>query len=213
LRKGLALAGPFWFIWPNPQRNQANGQSMQKNPSFPTMAELQAALPDILAAPKDNALVEMLCFRPDYGQRNFVEQIELTPESGIIGERWGKAPWLKLEDGAPDPRIQVSILGKRVLDLMWPNQANTPHPGDTFIADIDFSEANMPVGTELCVGDVVLRVSSKFNDACVKWRTRYGDDAKDWIVRPDNIRHRLRGVLCEIVQGGVISLNAQLRKQ
>ncbi|MFT4716440.1 MAG: hypothetical protein ACI861_001972 [Paracoccaceae bacterium] len=213
MQLGLALAGPFWFISPDPHGIYANGQRMHKNPSFPSMADLQAAVPDILAAPKDAALVQMLCFRHDYGQRDFVNQIELTPESGILGERWGKAPWLKLEDGTPDPRIQVSILGRRVLDLVWPNQANTPHPGDTFIADMDFSEANMPVGTELCVGNVLLRVSSKFNDACVKWRTRYGDDAKDWIVRPDNIKHRLRGVLCEIVQGGTIKLNDQLRKQ
>lgn len=178
----------------------------------PTMAELQAAVPHILAAPKDNGKVEMLCLRPEFGKRNFVDRINVSRAGGIPGERWSTTPWLKLEDGSPDPRIQVCILGRRVLDLVWRDRKNTPHPGDTFISDLDFSEKNMPVGTRLQVGSAILRVSDKFNDACVKWKVRYGIDAKDWIVRPENLKHRLRGVLCEVETDGMISLNDDVRK-
>ncbi|MEH6361745.1 MAG: hypothetical protein V7761_13570, partial [Amylibacter sp.] len=109
-----------------------------------TMAELKAALPDVLAAPKDNAPIEQLCLRPDFGERNFVDKMQLTREFGIPDERWNYAPWLKLDNGKADPRIQVSILGTRVLDLVWRDRVNTPNPGDSFMADMDFSEANMP---------------------------------------------------------------------
>lgn len=171
--------------------------------TFVTMDELQAALPHVLDAPKDAAPIEQLCLRPGYGKRDFVNQITMTREFGMPGERWMKSPWLKLPDGSPDPRIQVSILGTRVLDLVWRDRDAAPHPGDPILADMDFSHDNMPVGTLLSVGTATLRVSDQFNDACVKWKVRYGKDAKDWIVVPDNVKYRLRGILCEIVEDGV----------
>ncbi len=177
-----------------------------------TLAELQAALPNILAAPKNKAPVKQLCLRPDFGERNFVDKIQMTREFGTPSERWNTAPWLKLPDGSPDPRIQVSILGTRVMDMVWRDRENTPHPGDPIIADMDFSHANMPNGTLLNIGSVVLRVSDKFNDACVKWKVRYGTDAKDWIVMPENLQHRLRGVLCEVVQDGWVSTGDLIQK-
>jgi len=177
-----------------------------------TMAELQAALPDVLAAPKDNASIEQLCLRPDFGERNFVDKMQLTREFGIPGERWNYAPWLKQDNGNADPRIQVSILGTRVLDLVWRDRVNTAHPGDSFMADMDFSEANMPAGTLLNIGSATLRVTDKFNDACVKWKVRYGKDAKDWIVIPENIRHRLRGALCEVVRDGWVKNGDLIQK-
>jgi hypothetical protein len=85
---------------------------------------LLAELPTILGAPKDNAPIDELCLRPDYGQRAFVDRIQVTRKGGIPGERWSTAPWLKLEDGSPDPRIQVSILGRRVVDAVWLDREN-----------------------------------------------------------------------------------------
>ena len=177
-----------------------------------TLSELQTALPDVLAAPKDNMPVKQLCLRPDFGKRDFVDKIQVTREFGMPGERWNTTPWLKLPDGSADPRIQVSILSSRVMDLVWRDRENTPHPGDPIIADMDFSHANMPVGTLLNIGSAVLRVSDQFNDACVKWKVRYGKDAKDWIVLPENVTHRLRGVLCEVVQDGWVKTGDLIKK-
>ncbi|WP_127104285.1 MOSC domain-containing protein [Pararhodobacter zhoushanensis] len=177
-----------------------------------TRAELDAAIPHIMAAPKDGAAIEQLCLRPGYGARQFVDQIALTVAGGIPGERWSTAPWLRLPDGSPHPGIQVCILQRRVLDLVWRDRRATPHPGDTFIVDMDLSEANLPTGTVLQVGTAQLRVSDVFNDACVKWKTRYGAPAKDWVTAPGNPALRLRGVLCSITQDGVIRSGDRLRK-
>ena len=87
--------------------------------------------------------------------------------------------YLTLEDGAPHPGIQVCILSKRVLDLVWRNREEVPHPGDTFIVDMDLSEENLPAGQFLQVGSAALRVSDVFNDGCVKWKARYGAAAKE----------------------------------
>ncbi len=177
-----------------------------------TTDELMAALPHVLAAPRDAAPVLQLCFRPDYGQRAFPERLTLTRANGIPGERWTKAPWLKLADGSGDPAIQVSILPKRVLDLVWRDGDEAPHPGDTIIADLDTSLANLPEGTLLHCGTAVLRVSAVFNEACVKWKVRYGQAAKDWVTAPGHPELRLRGVLCSVERDGVVALGDVLRK-
>ncbi|MBK4215587.1 hypothetical protein JJJ17_06585 [Paracoccus caeni] len=178
----------------------------------PTAAELTRALPHILAAPKDHARVEQLCFRPGYGQREFPERLELTRAHGIPGERWLTAPWLKLADGSPDPRIQVSILPLRVRDLVWRDPDAAPHPGDPIICDLDTSEANLPTGSLLRVGTAVLRVSDVFNDACVKWKVRYGQAAKDWVVAEGHPPLRLRGILCSIEEDGEVRLGDVVQK-
>lgn len=179
--------------------------------AFASREDCEAALPHILAAPKDSAPIESLCFREGYGQRAFPEQIELSVAGGIKGERWAKAPWLKLADGSPDPRIQVSILPLRVMDLCWRDRQNSVHPGDTMVADLDMSEANLPVGTRLAVGTAQIEVSDYFNTACIKWKERYGAESLAWINHRSYRALRLRGVLCRIVQDGVIRASDAIR--
>jgi len=176
-----------------------------------TTAELSDAMPHVLAAPKDHAAVETLCFRPGRNLREFPDTLHLTVGQGVPGERWLSEPWLRLDDGTPHPGIQVSILQKRVLDLVWRDRETAPHPGDTMIADLDLSEANLPEGSLMQAGTALLQVSGVFNDGCVKWKVRYGGDAKNWIVAPGHPELRLRGVLCAIVKDGVVQLGDTLK--
>jgi hypothetical protein len=175
-----------------------------------TAEALAAALPHVLAAPKDASTVAQLCFRPARNQRTFPETLRVTRAEGIPGDRWLTEPWLTLPDGSPDPRIQISLLPLRVLDLVWQRRESVPHPGDTIIADLDCSEANLPENTLLRVGSAILRVSSVFNDGCVKWKVRYGQAAKDWITAPGHPPLRLRGILCEVVEDGLVSLGDRI---
>ena len=126
---------------------------------FATGVELDSRLDWITSAPRE-APVELLCHRPGFSERSFPDNLALTVAGGIEGERWLKHPWVKLHDGSPDPRIQVSILSKRVLDSVWTDRENVIHPGDTMIADIDLSESNLPVGSRISAGTAVLELSS-----------------------------------------------------
>ncbi len=170
------------------------------------------ALPHVMAAPKDGAAISHLCLRPARNTRQFVEEIVLTKAQGIPGERWLTEPWLRTDEGAPHPGIQVCIIPQRVLDLVWHPDEEVLHPGDTFAADIDTSENNLPIGQLLTVGTVTLRVSEVFNDACVKWKARYGSEAYDWIRAPEHRALRLRGILCSVEQDGKIRSGDVLRK-
>lgn len=183
-----------------------------QTPHHATITECEAALDHILAAPKNTAEIKQLCFRPDYALRTFPDRLEMTVDQGIIGERWTKKPWLTLPDGAPDPRIQVSILSQRVMDLCWRDRTGMVHPGDPLVVDMDLGAANLPVGTRLGAGTAILEVSDKFNTGCIKWQERYGNDSLRWINRAENRDFRLRGILCKIVQDGVVKTGDQLVK-
>lgn len=176
-----------------------------------TMAELTGALPHILAAPKDDAPIHSLCLRPGYGERHFPSSIRMTRAQGIPGERWLTAPWLKLPNGDPDPAIQVSILPVRVMDLVWRDREATPHPGDPIVADLDCSIANLRPGTLLQAGTAVLKVSDHFNQACAKWKVRYGADARAFIDAPGHPALRLRGILCAVEHDGEVTLHNRLK--
>ena len=181
--------------------------------SHATDAELEAGLAHVRAAPAEGGRIEMLCTRPDYGARQFVAQMRVTRAQGIAGERWARHPWLRLPDGRPHPGIQVCILSRRVLDLVWRDRDPVVHPGDTFITDMDLSEGNLPAGQLLATGDAVLRVSDIFNDGCVKWAARYGKAARAWINAPENRAYRLRGILCSVERDGVLRNGDTVRKQ
>ena len=177
-----------------------------------TMDELMAGLPLVRRAPRDEGPVMGLCFRPGLNRREFPDSLRLTRAEGVPGDRWLTMPWLRREDGAPDPRIQISILPSRVLDLVWRDREGTPHPGDTIVADLDTSVENLPEGTLLRAGGAVLRVSSLFNEGCVKWKVRYGRPTLDWVAAPGHPELRLRGILCAVEEDGEVRVGDRLVK-
>ncbi|WP_112311683.1 hypothetical protein [Pseudogemmobacter bohemicus] len=175
------------------------------------MDVLMAGIRHVTEAPKEVTTARQLTFRPGRNLREHPDRLVMTVTGGIPGERWSKEPWLRLEDGSPDPAIQVSILPARVHDLVRPDPDAAVHPGDPVIADLDTSEANLPVGALLEAGTALIRVSEVFNDACVKWKVRYGEDAMVWVNLPEHRALRLRGILCSIERDGVLRQGDEIR--
>ena len=186
---------------------------VKRHSNHVSLAECQAAMAHVLSAPKDKALINELCVRPDHEVRTFPQEVSVSVASGIAGDgRWLTKPWLKLANGDPDPSIQVCIISQRVMDLCWTDRESSIHPGDLFAVDMDLSEANLPAGTQLQAGTAVLEVSTEFNDACGKWVKRYGKDSYKWINDPEHRALRLRGILCKVVKDGVIRVGDRLEK-
>lgn len=177
-----------------------------------TADELAAAIPHVLAAPATDGPVHLLCTRPTRNARRFEQTLSLTRQHGVAGDREMQEPWLKLDDGRPDPRIQVSILPLRVLDLVWRDRETVAFPGDTIIADLDMSEDNLPEGSLIRAGTAVLRVSDIWNRGCAKWRKRYGNDAYAWTSNESHKSLRLRGILCSIEEDGTVSIGDVISK-
>lgn len=177
---------------------------------FVSAEALAAALPEVLAAPRERGPVRLLCARPKPNQRSFTDRLTLTRAVGVVGDFEAARPWLVLDDGSPDPRNQVSIMSSRVLDLVWRDRNPRNHPGDNIACDLDLSQANLPTGTLLRAGTAVLRVSDEPNDGCAKWKVRMGRPAYDWTRANPTLR--LRGVYCSVEQDGEISLDDVLAK-
>ncbi len=176
----------------------------------PDRSTLDTCLRDMRNAPKNDAPVAHLCYRPDFGQRVFCDRLTLDARRGVIGDRWITHAWLKTATGAPDPRIQVAMIPARLLELVWNGTDDPIHPGDTIAADIDLSERALPVGSRLRAGSAVIEVSDIFNNGCVKWKARYGEDAYRWAKDPALRALRPRGVFCKIVQSGAVSVSDRL---
>lgn len=186
---------------------------MSKSPETPVTAEeLAAALPHVLAAPREEGLVTLLCARAKPNARTFPDHLALTRAHGVAGDFEMSRPWLVLPDGSPDPRNQVSIMPSRVLDLVWRERDRIAHPGDNIAVDMDLSEANLPVGTLLAVGTAILRVSDEPNDGCAKWKVRCGRAAFDWVAARTHRPLRLRGLFCSIEQDGEVRLGDRIRR-
>jgi hypothetical protein len=185
---------------------------MTKAPANPaTAAELAAALPSVLAAPRREGVVRLLCARPKPNARTFPETLTLTRAAGVAGDFEMSRPWLTLPDGSPDPQIQVAIIPWRVLDLVWRDRDRVAHPGDNIALDMNLTEENLPVGTLLSAGTAVLRISAEPNEGCAKWKVRCGRAAYDWTTAPENAPLRLRGLFCSVEQDGILRLGDMIR--
>jgi hypothetical protein len=177
---------------------------------FVTAEELDQALPHVMAAPRTDGPVTMLLYRRKYNDRVFTQRLRLTNSQGVEGDFQMSMPWLKLKDGSPDKRIQVSILPSRVLELCWRNREKTTHPGDQIIADLNMSLKNLPASSLIRVGTTVLRVSDIWNDGCAKWRVRCGRPAYDWVRAPAHETLRLRGIFCSIEEDGEVGVGDRI---
>jgi MOSC domain-containing protein YiiM len=83
--------------------------------------------------------------------------------------------------------------------------------GDQLFLDLDLSQANLPIGSRLQVGAVVLAVSPKPHNGCQKYRARFGADALRFISRPDLRPQNFRGIYLRVLTGGFVAVGDAVR--
>ncbi|MBK9991172.1 MAG: hypothetical protein IPP19_10670 [Verrucomicrobia bacterium] len=177
-----------------------------------TIEELDRLYRALPPRPTDTARVDALNVRPGPDQREERTMIELDPVRGAIGDRWERKTWLYLQDGRPDPRVQVALCNSTILTLIQTATGVRHHPGDTIFTDLDLSAQNLPVGSRLQIGPAVLEISDVENDACAKFAAHYGAEVLHWIRLPQNRPLRLRGLFAKIVCGGPIRVGDTVTK-
>lgn len=167
-------------------------------------ATLNALLDALPPLPCDRARIDVVAVRPALDQRAFPAVLELCPERGAVGDRWIHRTWRYLEDGRPDPGVQVALANTRLIHALQAFSGNPHHPGDTLLADLDLSMTNLPVGARLRAGTALLEVSSVVNDGCTKFAAAYGAAALAWVRQPGFETVRRRGCFCRVVEAGCI---------
>lgn len=177
------------------------------------MSTLDKKYQELAAYPKEVGTVRQLGLRPTEGVHQLMQKLELSPQHGVHGDRWANGSWVTLDDGSPDPRVQVSVTNSQIMTLIAGDLASALDCGDNLFIDFDLSETNLPTGSRLQIGDqVVLEVSDIINDACGKFIQRFGVEAYTWIRKPENASLRLRGLFCSICQQGTIHVGDTVRK-
>jgi MOSC domain-containing protein YiiM len=85
--------------------------------------------------------------------------------------------------------------------------------GDNLHVDLDLSEANLPAGTRLAIGDrVVLEVTPQPHTGCEKFETRYGKESRAFLNNRRGMELHLRGRFARVVVGGTIRVGDKISK-
>ena len=164
------------------------------------------------AEPAGIGQVEYLMNRPSEGVHVPVDELYFDVETGIQGDRWRDTAWLRLSDGRPDPRVQVSLTNTAVIRGFTGAEADSHYRcGDNMYVTLNLSEVALPVGARLQVGEVVLEVSDVENDACGKFAQRFGAEAFQLVRAPDAVHLRLRGIFCCIRESGTVRVGDAVR--
>ncbi|MCU9847103.1 hypothetical protein OEZ60_03710 [Defluviimonas sp. WL0024] len=176
------------------------------------MEELRQALPQILAAPKDEGEVKAIVIRPAPGERRMVDQAELSLAGGVHGDHWAKGCWMSTEDGQPHPDVQICMMNARCIEAIAGEPENWAPAGDNLFIDMDLSPANLPPGTRLALGTVELVTTDKLHAGCQDFIDRYGRDACLFVNTGEGKTHRLRGIYARVTKDGTVKRGDRMRK-
>jgi len=187
---------------------------MHEAPQYLSTLELEQGLPEVLQSPADDGRLKSIFVRPAPNERRELITAQLTPERGIDGDRWVNDSFYHSKGGASDPRCQVSLMNSRYLRQIAGHDDALCLAGDNLIVDLDLSEANLPAGSQLAIGDdVVIEITDLAHTGCSKFQNRYGKEARTFTNNERGKELHLRGRYARIVTGGAISVGDSVRKR
>jgi hypothetical protein len=177
-----------------------------------SLDELRQGLSEILQSPKDRGTLKAIVIRPETDARASLQRCELSPDGGVHGDNWAKGCWMSLPDGRPHPDVQVAIMNSRTIARIAQDEARWPVAGDNLLVDLDLSVDNLPPGTRLSVGSVLLEITEVPHKGCKKFAERFGVDATRFVNSRDGLRLHLRGIYARIVEPGVVAVGDTIAK-
>lgn len=162
----------------------------------------------LTASPKQEGVLRGIVIRPaelGSGGRRILERVELTPEEGLVGDRWAT-------DESKLGQDQVSLINIHVLEsLAGRDPQEKARSGDNLQVDLDLSEENLPPGTRLELGTALLEVSPQPHTPCQLFHERYGATGVKRVARANRRGRRGRGVLCMVVRAGEAKVGDAIR--
>lgn len=158
------------------------------------LAELEAGLRELPAAPTDSGRLALIVRRRADGVRETPERVLLSPEEGVPGDGWRRRP-------PRDPEAQLAVMRRDVAELIANGQSLTVF-GDNLFVDLDISAANLPAGTRLRVGEALVEVTPKPHNGCRKFQGRFGQDAFRLVQAQPTRDQNLRGIYWKVVEPG-----------
>jgi hypothetical protein len=170
-----------------------------------TIAELEAALDHLRAAPTEAGPVTLVVRRPERLAREVLDQGVLDTEAGLVGDNWLSRATSRAVDEGRHPEAMLTLMSARMIALLADDDEGRALAGDQLYVDLDLSVDRLPVGSRLAVGDdAVVEITAKPHRGCKKFVARFGDDALAFVNSDEGTRLRLRGVYARVLEGGLV---------
>jgi MOSC domain-containing protein YiiM len=169
-------------------------------------AALHEGLAHIAASPHDDGTIEMIVRRPAVDAREVTSSAQVRPGLGLEGDSWGSRPH-------PSSDAEITLMNARCVALLAGDVDRWPLAGDQLYVDMDLGLQNLPAGSRLRVGTVLLEVSDKPHTGCSKFSARFGDDALAFVNSDDGKALRLRGMNCRVVEVGTVRTGDRVTKE
>ena len=182
-------------------------------PRHRTAEELARGLAHVAAAPSDSGTLELIVRRPAVGERELLDVGELSLTEGLVGDSWRSRPSSRTKDGGPHPDMQLNVINARLSRLVAGEEdVHRALAGDQLHVDLDLSEANLPAGSRLGIGEAVIEVSAPPHRGCAKFSARFGTEALRFANTGPGRPLRLRGLNAKVVIAVTIRHGETVRK-
>src|SRR4051812_25668765 len=101
-----------------------------------TATDLAAGLEHVRAAPSDLGTIELIVRRPQVEEREVLDEGELDPDEGLVGDCWGR------RGSRPNRKAQLTLMNARATELVAGSRDRWPLAGDQLYVDLDLGGAN-----------------------------------------------------------------------
>ncbi len=172
---------------------------MNQPPRHLTLAELEAGLRELPAAPRERGTLALILRRHEDGVRETPGRVVLSCEAGVPGDAWCRLPAPRNLD------MQLAVMNRDVAALIAAGQPLTTF-GDNLYVDLDLSAANLPAGTRLRVGAALVEVTPHPHNGCSKFNARFGNNALRLVQRAETRSHNYRGVYWRVIEAGAVAV-------
>lgn len=139
----------------------------------------------------------MVVRRPAEDEREVVTEARIEPAHGVGGDSWRSRR-------SPNPDAEVTLMNARCIALLAGDVDRWPLADDQLFVDMDLSLANLPPGSRLRIGGVLLEASAKPHTGCSKFSARFGAGALRFVNSEEGRVARLRGLNARVVEGGSV---------
>lgn len=178
-----------------------------------TTAWLNEHVEHLLAAPAETGTLELVVRRPLHGERDILEAGTLDEAEGLVGDNWLERATSRAVAEGRHLDAQLNVMSARMVWLLADTDEERAMAGDQLYLDLDISQANLPAGSRIAIGDTaVIEVTAKPHTGCAKFTRRFGEDAMTFVNSELGKQLRLRGFNARVVTGGTIRPGDKARK-
>lgn len=176
------------------------------------LADLEAGLAAVRESPRDAGTLRLIVCRPAVDERSVLDEAELDPRVGLVGDSWRARGSTSTEDGTAHPDRQLTVMNDRAALLVADDPERRQLAGDQLYVDLDLSPTNVPAGTRLAIGDAIIEVTEPAHLGCAKFSARFGEQAWRFVNSRVGRELRLRGLNARVLSGGTIRSGDSVHK-